>query len=72
MDNHQYLNAKYYENNGYCRLLEQDNFNSESLFNLIMEIMKDKRKLENIRENMKKNDSKNVYTKIENAIKEII
>jgi len=34
--------------------------------------MKDKRKLENIRENMKKNDSKNVYTKIEKAIKEII
>ena len=37
-----------------------------------MEIMKDKRKLENIRENMKKNDNKNVYAKIEKAIKEII
>ena len=34
--------------------------------------IKDKRKLESIRINMKKNDSKNVYTKIENAIKEII
>ena len=72
MDNHQYLNAKYYENRGCCWVIEQNNFNSTSLFNLIMEIMKDKRKLENIRENMKKNDSKNVYTKIENAIKEII
>jgi len=72
MDNHQYLNAKYYENKGCCWVIEQNNFNSTSLFNLIMEIMKDKRKLENIRENMKKNDSKNVYTKIENAIKEII
>ena len=72
MDNHQYLNAKYYENRGCCWVIEQNNFNSTSLFNLIMEIMKDKRKLENIRENMKKNDSKNVYTKIEKAIKEII
>ena len=72
MDNHQYLNAKYYESKGCCWVIEQNNFNSTSLFNLIMEIMKDKRKLENIRENMKKNDSKNVYTKIENAIKEII
>ena len=72
IDNHQYLNAKYYENRGCCWVIEQNNFNSTSLFNLIMEIMKDKRKLENIRENMKKNDSKNVYTKIEKAIKEII
>ena len=72
MDNHQFLNAKYYESMGCCWVIEQNNFNSTSLFNLIMEIMKDKRKLENIRENMKKNDSKNVYTKIEKAIKEII
>ncbi len=72
MDNHQYLNAKYYENKGCCWVIEQNNFNSTSLFNLIIEIIKDKRKLESIRKNMKKNDSKNVYTKIENAIKEII
>ena len=37
-----------------------------------MEIMKDKKKLENVRENMKKNDSKNVYAEVENAIKEFI
>ena len=72
IDNHQYLNAKYYENNGYCRLLEQDNFNSESLFNLIIERIKNKNKLENIRENMKKNYNKNVYSNIENEIKEFI
>ena len=34
--------------------------------------MKDKRKLQNIRESMKKNDSKNVYAKIENAVKEFV
>ena len=72
MDNHQYLNGKYYENKGCCWLLEQSNFNSVSLFNLIMEIIKDKKKLEKVRENMKKNDNKNVYINVESAIKEFI
>ena len=61
MDNHQYLNAKYYENKGCCWVIEQNNFNSTSLFNLIIEIIKDKRKLESIRKNMKKNEDKNGY-----------
>ena len=72
MDNHQHLNAKHYENKGCCWVIEQDKFNSISLFNLILDIMKDRKKLENIRENMRKNDSKDVYYKVENAIKEFI
>ena len=72
IDNHQYLNAKYYKNKGCCWLLEQDNFNTENLFNLIMETIKNKNKLENIRKNMKKNYNKNVYSNIENEIKEFI
>ena len=71
-DNHQYLNAKYYENTGCCWLLEQDNFNTKNLFNLIMETIKNKNKLENIRENMKKIYNTNVYGDIENEIKEFI
>ena len=72
MDNHQYLNAKYYENKGCCWLLEQNNFNTKNLFNLIMETIKNENKLENIRKNMKKNYNKNVYSNIENEIKEFI
>jgi len=72
VDNHQYLNAKYYENKGCCWLLEQKNFNSKNLFNLIVETVKNKNKLENIRLNMKKNRSKDVYTNVENEIKELI
>ena len=72
IDNHQYLNAKYYENKGCCWLLEQNNFTSEKLSNLIIEIIKNKNKLESIRENMKKNYKKNVYKDIENQVKEII
>jgi len=72
IDNHQYLNAKYYENKGCCWLLEQSNFNTENLFNLIMDTIKNKNKLRNIRENMKKNYNKNVYSNIENEIKEFV
>ena len=72
IDNHQYLNGKYYENNGFCLFLEQRNFNTENLFNLIIQTIKDKNKLENIRQNMKKNYNKNVYINIENEIREFI
>ena len=72
IDNHQYLNAKYYENIGCCFILEQNNFNQKNLFNLIMENIKNKNKLEIIKENMKKYYDKNVYLNIENQIKELI
>ena len=72
VDNHQYLNAKYYKDKGCCWILEQSNFNTKNLFNLIMKTIKNKKELENVRENMKKNYDKNVYTNIENEIKEFI
>jgi UDP-N-acetylglucosamine--N-acetylmuramyl-(pentapeptide) pyrophosphoryl-undecaprenol N-acetylglucosamine transferase len=72
IDNHQYLNAKYYENKGCCLLLEQKNFNSTNLFRLIVEIIKDKSKLESMSINMQKNVKKNVYKNIENQLKEFI
>ena len=72
IDNHQYLNAKYYENKGYCWILGKDNFNSENLLNLIIEILKNKNKLEKIKMNMKKDYNANVYSNIENALKDFI
>ena len=72
IDNHQFLNAKYYEEKGCCWLLEQNNFTPENLFNLIMKIIKNRKKLEDVRENMKKDYSKNVYVNIENGIKGIL
>ena len=53
-------------------MLKEDNFISENLFNLMLKIIEDKKKLKEIRENMKKNASKNVYSKIENAVKEFV
>ena len=72
IDNHQYLNAKYYGDKECCWIMEQKNFNSKNLFNLISNIMADEDKLKNVRERMKKNDSKEVYIKIEKAIKDFI
>ena len=72
IDDHQHLNAKYYEDNGCCWLLEQDNFNTENLYSLIIETIKNKKKLEGIIYNMKKKYGNNVYDNIENEIKELI
>ena len=53
-------------------LIKQDDFNSNNLFNLIIEIINDKKKLENISKNMEKIVSGNVYNNVEKIIKEII
>ena len=72
VDNHQFLNAKYYENEGCCWILEQKYFNKENLYNLVVETIKNKNKLESIKQNMKKNSYINAYHEIEKEIKKII
>ena len=72
IDNHQYLNAKFYEEKGCCYIMEQSNFNTKDLFNLIIEIIKNKNKLRITSNNMEKNYKNNVYSDIESQIKEFI
>jgi len=72
VDNHQYLNAKYYEEKGCCWLLDENNLNSTNLYNLIIDILEDNKKLENVVTNMKKNDNKNVYSNVQKIVEEII
>ena len=72
MDNHQHLNAKYHEKKGYCWLLEQKDFNQDSLFKLVEKIIKDKKKLRITIKLMSKFEGKNVYIDIEKEIKEFI
>tara|TARA_Y100000590_G_scaffold393322_1_gene471511 strand:+ start:10563 stop:11642 length:1080 start_codon:yes stop_codon:yes gene_type:complete len=72
IDNHQYLNAKYYEKRGCCWIIKQDNCNAENLFNLIIKNIKNENELVNIRKNMKKNKNKNVYNNIEKLIKDFV
>ena len=72
IDNHQFLNAKYYEREGFCWILEENNFNDVNLYNLIITIIKDKNKLQDIKKKMEKKHSTNVYINIENEIKEFL
>ena len=53
-------------------LLEQKYFDTQNLFELIIEILKNEKKLQNMRDNMKKIFDKNVYSNIEREIKEFI
>ena len=44
VDNHQYLNAKHYKDKGICWIMEQINFSSINLLNLITKIVNDEKK----------------------------
>jgi UDP-N-acetylglucosamine--N-acetylmuramyl-(pentapeptide) pyrophosphoryl-undecaprenol N-acetylglucosamine transferase len=72
IDNHQFLNAKYYEEKGCGWILEENNLNIETLFYAIMKVLKNKNELENMKKNMKKYLKKDVYNNIEKNIREFI
>ena len=81
IDNHQLFNARYYESRFCCWILEQKetvisqrSFNEKNLYDLIVDIIQKKNRLETMRvqEFMKQISNKNVYQNIENEIKRII
>ena len=53
-------------------MIEQNNFKKEILFSLLLEILKDTKKIEDIRENMKKKDITSANQKIENIIRKLL
>tara|TARA_Y100000590_G_scaffold159165_1_gene182587 strand:- start:46 stop:1125 length:1080 start_codon:yes stop_codon:yes gene_type:complete len=72
IDNHQYLNAKFYEEKKCCWIINQKDFNEENLFNFFMKIIKDKSKLKEMQKNMEKSYINDTYSVIESQIKDII
>ena len=52
----------------YCWILEQKNFDSDNLFNLIMKILQDRNNLKNISLKMKKNNDKKTFENIKKII----
>jgi len=71
LDNHQYYNAKYFEEKGFCWLVEQEFFNIRKFQKMIIDIVANDREQLKIKlENMKTASKENVLIKFENEIKE--
>ena len=69
LDNHQYHNAKYFEDKGCCWLVEQKLFEAESFKKLIADIVSnDKEKLKEKVKNMKNLNQTNVLSNFEQEI----
>ena len=72
IDNHQYLNAQFYEDEGCCKIIEQSKLSEKSLFNLIIEMKQNEKKINGDQKNIKKINITDVYSIIEKEIKETI
>ena len=70
-DNHQYINAKFYEKKGMCFLLEEKNI-SEDLYKLIFTNFKDNTKFNSIILNQRQYSDKDVFNKLNFNIEKII
>ncbi len=70
-DNHQFENANYFRDQGFCFLLEEK-FVSDKLFEILKDLKKDSKKLLLMKEKMKNHSDKNVTTKINNLIENIL
>ena len=70
-DNHQYINAKFYEKKGMCFLLEEKNI-SENLYKIISSNFKDNTKFNKIISNQRQYSDKDVFNKLNFNIEKII
>ncbi len=70
-DNHQYLNAKYFEENGYGFLVNENEIEN-NLFTLIKEIHKDKSILDQMINKQKNYNGREIFKKIYKEIESII
>jgi len=69
-DNHQLQNANYFKEKGYCFLLEE-RFIAEKLFEILIDLKKDKKKLFLMKERMTEHSDKDTFSKVEKLILEI-
>ena len=70
-DNHQLINADFYQSKNLSFLIEEKDLNKK-LLQLIREIYQDQSILDNIVKNQRQYSDKNVYNNIDQALKEII
>ena len=70
-DNHQFENANYYKNNGCCWIIEQTSFD-EKIESLLKNIINNKKKYLDKKENLKKLNYQNTWINVNQKILDII
>ena len=70
-DNHQFINANYFKEKGYCFLLEEK-LVSDKLFEILIDLKKNEKKLSLIKERMAEHSDGETFSKIEKLIKKIL
>ena len=70
-DNHQYKNAKFYENRGCGYLLEEKDVKGK-LYDLILSLYKDKSLIKNIISNQRQYSDKEIFRNLNNKIEQLI
>lgn len=71
-NNHQYINAKELEDNGACKILEEDNFTPENLIKEIDYLFSNKEIYDKMKEGSKKLEITDSATRIYNEIRKLI
>ena len=71
-NNHQYVNAKSLEDDGACIILKEEDFNKDSLVNLLDKTLNDKEKLKYMKESLLKRGVKNSSSRIYEEILKLV
>ena len=71
-DNHQFENAKFYENKNCCWLINQKDINHENLLNKLLDIIQNKEDYQLKKNNMKKFSYQNSWNKINQKLMDVI
>ena len=67
-DNHQFINAKYFEKKGIV-FIREEKFISDNLNKILIDLYHDEKKLQSIKDKMTEHSDKNIFMKIEKLIK---
>ncbi len=71
-DNHQYFNAKFYENRNSCWLIEQENFDIEKMSNKITQLFDEKVEYYEKKDNLEKISNQNTWNNVNKKLLNLI
>ena len=71
-DNHQYFNAKFYENKNCCWLIKQNEFDIDSLSNKLVEVFNEKADYFKKKKNLEKISNQNTWNNVNKKLLELI